>query len=258
MRSVMGKFDVPDAAFSADPLYTGGHDGCLTAREARHRQQIADGSMPYGDARRVLIAMNPNTAMRTLSGFAQLLAAVVRIYPERMDVVHTKTTLRKVLLNAPTPDRFHWYMNNVRYRSTLPNAMVKVMASGTTRNEQLHARLHAHYRVVSQVSRRMLAACVKTWLAADTAESARILAGGLSRKMSRSDMLPAIAASMDIFSAKAWSSFAAAPRGTWATLPLATLKKRVRRRGPTAAQGEIYDAIRAKTAKRQRVSMFGI
>ena len=49
----------------------------------------------------------------------------------------------QVFLNASSAVRFEWYMNECRYRSTLSPDDEKWLAVGTTRNEQIHARLNA-------------------------------------------------------------------------------------------------------------------
>jgi hypothetical protein len=49
----------------------------------------------------------------------------------------------KVFLNASSAVRFEWYMNECRCRSTLSADDEKWLAVGTTRNEQIHARLNA-------------------------------------------------------------------------------------------------------------------
>ena len=118
--------------------------------------------MPAAEAERVLRGVSPNTAMRTLAGYARLLAAVVRIYPERMDTPCGDTTIRASFLNATKPAHFQWLMNAVRYRSRLNAKQQRALASGTTRNEQLHHRLNSHFRQVLHTSQRLLKGAVKT------------------------------------------------------------------------------------------------
>ena len=78
----------------------------------------------------------------------------------------------RVYLTKPT--HFQWLMNAVRYRSRLSAQQRRALASGATRNEQLHHRLNSHFRQVLHISQRLLEGSVKTWLAADTAIPAEL------------------------------------------------------------------------------------
>ena len=53
---------------------------------------------------------------------------------------------------AATPDRFEWYMNNARIRTTLSARESTLMGSGTCGNEALHAELRVVFRQVYNVS----------------------------------------------------------------------------------------------------------
>ena len=255
-RSIMSKFDLPDPNLTDTELYSGGPVGDLTPMEEAYRRHIEHSTMPYGEAERVLRAMNPNIPMRSLAGFAQLCAALVRIYPQRMDVKCGKKTLRGTLMHATAPQTFQWLLNNTRYRTTLSAAAELAMSSGTTRNEQLHARLNRQFEKVVHISFRSLAASVKAWLAADTAVSARVLGGRLSKRISRVDMAPVVTSHMHPFTPDAWTTFIGSPVPAWVAGPPPSARKGARRAGPSAVQAEICDEIRAKVMKRKRPSLF--
>eukprot|EP00959_Pyramimonas_sp_CCMP1952_P192851 4032624-Pyramimonas_sp.AAC.1 len=63
--------------------------------------------------------MDPNAPMQSREQFAMLMAAIARVYPERMDVQYDKGTLRAQFIAACAPDRAEFYMNNIRYRARL-------------------------------------------------------------------------------------------------------------------------------------------
>ena len=199
VRSIMGKFNIPSKRLVDTVPYCGQVPLRLTAEEATETAHIRDGDLPHTEAKQCLLQMNPNVAMLSLAEFAHLIAAVVVVYPQHMDTTHDKTTLRRILLHACTPARFQWYLNNVRYRSSIPWQLERFMAAGTTRNEQLHARLNAHYRGTVSISKRVLTAEVNTWLAAEMAVFLKAFTAKLSRRMQRVDMLPFVASTTTIF-----------------------------------------------------------
>ena len=198
--------------------------------------------------------MDPNVAMHSLVELARLIAAVVVVYPEHMDTTHDKTTLRRILLHACTPDRFQWYLNNVRYRSSLPWHLERFMAVGMTRNEQFHARRNAHYRTTVSISKRILTAEVNTWLAAEMAIFLRALTAKLSRRVHRVDMLPFVASTTTICSHTDWLKFVSTARDPWQLT--ARTSRRVRRKGPSIDQEQVYKVIRGKTVKRVRSNVY--
>ena len=217
---------------------------------------VRHGDMEPSVAHDILTNMDPNAAMGSLGEFARLLAAVVVVYPERMDAAHDKTTLRAVLINACSPATFHWYFNNVKFRSGLPPHLEKFVASGTTRNEALHARLNAHFHTTTVISKRTLAAEVNTFLAAEMAVFVRALKAQVSRRVARVDRLPFVSSSTTIFTQEDWDAFVGAPQPEWTSAPKEQKRGSVKRKGPSAKQEEVYAAIRAKVNKRPRCSVY--
>ena len=258
MRSVMGKFDVPLVKRAREPLFSGGRLAELTEAQEAIRQHIQLGSMPHAEAKRILKTMDPNTAFPSLTSFMRTIAAVVRLYPDKLDVRHNNTTLRAILCHAASPRQFEWYVNNVRFRSRLPAELARHMASGTTRNEQKHAVLNSHFRQVRLVSDRVMKAELRGFHAAELSKSVTVQGGGLSRKLRGGDMLPVVAAGAALFDDRAWRRFMQVASST----PLAdtvapgAMERRRRRRGPSREQEEIYVAIQARATKRHRTSQW--
>ena len=135
MRAIMGKFNIPSSGPTDTAPYAGGSLPALTPGERDQVRHVETGDLSHQQGADILNDMDPNMPMQNLEEFAGLVAAVVAVYPERMDTKHDKTTLRRVLINACTPERFQWYMNSIRYRSAIPKAVEISMAAGTTRNE---------------------------------------------------------------------------------------------------------------------------
>ena len=166
-RSIMGKLNVACDRPAGQPLYAGAPAGEEDGAVDVMINYIESGDMDLQEAKVILKEMHPNTVMESRLEFARLVAAMVTMYPERMDMRHDKSTLRRKLLYACTHERFEWYMNPARYRSSLPVKLESFMAVGTTRNENLHARLNAQYRQVVLVSGlRAICGCV-WWRAGD-------------------------------------------------------------------------------------------
>jgi hypothetical protein len=257
MRSIMGKFNIPDPENPDQEPFRGGRLDKWDTEEGAMIQQIKDGAMPLAEAEQTLKDMNPNSAMKTLAEFARLIAAVVATYTQRLDIKNDKTTLRKVLLNACSPDRFQWYMNNVRYRTTLPPAQESYLAAGTTRNEQLHARLNAHYHTTVRISKRALDAELDTWLSAEMSVWTRAYGSRLTKRVTRVDMLPFVTATTTIFTQQRWKDFLAATPRVWVSEPKEdAVRKSAKRKGPTDLQEAIYRSIVDKTVKRPRASVY--
>ena len=257
VRVIMAKFEIPIAPMPTVSMYAGGPAPPLTRTDLVYRSHIRNGSLPLKEAQRVLTQMDPLAPITTLTCFAHLLAAVVRVYPEHMDIKRgkNKTSLRGTLLHVTTPEQFQWLLNNQRFRSTLPNDLNNAMASGTTRNEQYHSRLNAHFREVTQIAKRTLAAELKMWVAADISVSVRMTSGKWSRKISRADLLPPVAAQVQLFSADAWLEFAQVARTSRPATPLITSKSRKRRRSASSLQTDVFAAIQAKLTKKHRSSL---
>ena len=255
MRSIMGKFNIPSSEPTDAAPYAGGPLPALSQGEREQVRHIEAGDLSHQQAADILKDMDPNTPMQNLEEFVGLVAAVVAVYPERMDTKHDKTTLRRVLINACTPERFQWYMNSARYRSAIPKSVEASMGAGTTRNEQLHARLNSHFHTTVAVSRRTLTAEVNTWLLADMMVCARALNTKPCRRLTRSDMGPYVFSTTKPFSKATWAAFREEPLVQWKSDPKKA-KKALKRRGPSAEQLAIYKSIKEKTIKRPRSTIF--
>lgn len=130
------------------------------------------------------------------------------------------------------------------------------MAAGTTRNEQIHSRLNAHYRATIAISKRTLAAELKTWLACEQAVWLRAFGSRFTRRVSRANILPQVAASTTIFRQREWQAHLGEAKTEWACHPQGKASRGQKRRGPSHDQSAVYDAIRAKTVKRPRSSVY--
>lgn len=255
MRVIMGKFDMPDPSKPNETFYAGEKIQALTDKERRFVAMIKSGSMPESRAALVLKKMDPNAPMKTLVEFAELLAAVVVIYPERLDVRDDKTTLRSVLCNAASPERYQWYMNNVRHRTSLPPALEAKLGCGTTRNEQIHATVNRLYRTAICISRRVLDTQLAFWCVTSQMMFVRTLRRKLTRKMKVVDVNACMTASTCAFDALTWRKFAQMPAKLWkgSGQPAMAKRGKVKRGGPTDRQRSVYEAMLAKKTKVKRV-----
>ena len=129
------------------------------------------------------------------------------MYPERLDNKYDKTTLRRKFVHAASRAQFEWCMNSARFRSTLPKTLESFLAVGTTRNENLHARLNAQYRQVVWISKRCLSAEIETWLTTEMAVCARAMRSKLTKKINRADILGYVLKSLHAFTKAKFRSF---------------------------------------------------
>ena len=78
-----------------------------------------------------------------LAEWIRALAGVATLYPEEMKNKHSrkeKSRLR-LLMAAVTFQRYQWYLNNARLRSTVACQQAALLGTGTCGNEALHAEL---------------------------------------------------------------------------------------------------------------------
>ena len=82
----MGKFDIADPRRKHESFYTGAEQLTPSLEEVQLMQKIRTGSMQEKGAKQILTGMDPNAPMKSREEFASLIAALVAIYPQRMDV----------------------------------------------------------------------------------------------------------------------------------------------------------------------------
>lgn len=167
MRSSMRKFTMPERGLSRSDrqYYSGGLVAPPTMEEREAVNHIRLGDLPKKKAVDIIRAMDLDLPMKSLEEFATLIAALVRVYPERVDTKSDKTTLRGALVASCSRQKSEWYHNEIRFRTSLSLATEEWLGSGTTRNEQLHAHLNARWRETVGILPRMLDACHTTWSA---------------------------------------------------------------------------------------------
>ena len=91
------------------------------------------------------------------SGLAErirALAGVATLYPEGMKNKHSgkgKSRLR-LLMAAATFQRYQWYLNNARLRSTVACQQAALLGTGTCGSEALHAELRGVFRQAHNAS----------------------------------------------------------------------------------------------------------
>ena len=91
LRSIMGKFNVRDDSRRSQTFYTRVEKLTQTTHELLLLSKVHDGSMPRNPARECLTSMDPNTPISSRTEFVRLIAALVVVYPERLDKVMDKT-----------------------------------------------------------------------------------------------------------------------------------------------------------------------
>jgi hypothetical protein len=250
----MGKMNRQDPIRKREPYYTGATRLVQTDEEKKHLRYILNGDMPAASAKQTLRQMDPNTAMASRDEFVRLIAALTKVYPEKMDAKGDKITMRKTLIAACQPDRIEWFLNNIRFRSRLSKCEHRWLISGTTRNEQIHAFLNKLYRGVIHVSRRIMDAALQTWLAAEMAVFLQAYEKQTTVRTPRSELRPLVVSAITLFTDRAWMHHVGSVPTTWVSQP--RISKRKRRRGPSDAQEQLYKHIVGKLEPRSSKSVY--
>ena len=111
--------------------------------------------------------------------------------------------------------------------------------------------MNSSLKEITQISAPLLASVVKVWLAAEMAVSARMLAKRLPYKMTKVNVLPYVAESLEI----AWGEFVQVSRRKWKPVRIRGARSRKLRSGHTTVQKDVLAAIRAKIAPRSRLPL---
>jgi hypothetical protein len=256
VRAIMRKFNIAAKSRKDEALYSGRQALLTTDVEKKLMNSIVAGDMPKPEAMKILKTMNPNVAMKSREEFVRLIAALVVIYPQRLDVKTDKTTLRKILAAACQPERTEWYFNNIRYRSRLTDADDKFLGNGTCRNEQLHATLNTQYRGIVNITSRMLNAQLRVWLAAEMAVFIRAMETSTTVNIKRVNLRPMVVSGIELFSRQDWALLLRTPKTIWVSGTKQQKNPDKLRRGPQPEQEEVYKAISEKIVKRKRHTVY--
>ena len=123
-------------------------------KELYFYKHLCEYSLPREELDLAIADMKSARAWTDLASWIRSLAALATMFPDEVANKNTrkgKSRLR-ILMAAATPDRFEWYMNNARIRTTLSARESTLMGSGTCGNEALHAELRGVFRQVYNVS----------------------------------------------------------------------------------------------------------
>ena len=120
-------------------------------KEPYFYKHLCEYSRPREELAMAIADMKSARAWTDLAYWIRSLAAVATMFPDEVASKNTwkgKSKLR-ILMAAATPDRFEWYMNNAKIRTTLSARESTLMGSSTCGNEALHAELRSVFRQVS-------------------------------------------------------------------------------------------------------------
>lgn len=257
LRSIMGKFAFPEKSRATEPFYTGKELLTQSTEESKYRSQILTGVMPRKEAKRILKSMDPNIAMKSREEFAKLLAALVVIYPQKLDIKRrAKTTLRNTLIAICQPQRAEWYMNNMRFRSRLTPTENNFLGTGTCRNEQVHSTLNTSYAQTVRISKRMLNAQLQMWIGAEMVVFLRAMESSATVSVRRSDLRQIVLDGIELFTTSLWKTHVASKTAAWVSGLKTQKNARRHRRGVPNDQEEVYNTIRAKILPVKRGSVY--
>jgi hypothetical protein len=256
-RTIMGKFSIPDATRKSERFYTGSPIQ-PTQKEKDLMSYITGQPMRKPDAKRILLKMNPKVAVKSREEFVELVAAVVSIYTDKLDVKTNSTTLRNILTAACQPPRIEWYLNNVRFRSRLSSDANEWLGTGTTRNENLHALLNAQYSNIVSISKQMLIAELQTWLTGEMVVFVQTFKNHTTVGVKRADRRAIILAKVDVFTDGVWKQHVASKCPVWTKSECRGARVNRKSTKKLSVQEEIYQKIQSKAVKGKRKRVYSI
>ena len=98
-------------------------------------------------------AVTSTNGTEAWSGLAEWIRALAALYTEGMKHKHSrkgKSRLR-LLVAAATFQRYRWYLNSARLRSTVACQQTALLRTGTCGNEALHAEFRGVFRQAQNV-----------------------------------------------------------------------------------------------------------
>ena len=157
LRRLVSKFNVELPEGLPDHLYEpfkGDVQHVMDEREVYLNDHLRMTSLPREEMKQAIADMKSSKAWVDLASWIRALAAVATSFPHELVNKNSrkgKSRLR-ILMAAATFQRFQWYLNNARIRTTLSVRESALMAAGTCGNEALHAELRGVFRQVYNVS----------------------------------------------------------------------------------------------------------
>ena len=146
----------------------------------------------------------------------------------------------------------------MRYRSRLTAGANALLATGTTRNEQVHATLNSDFRQIIHVSQQMLGAQLRTWGAMELALAHRALGGRTTVRVKHADMRPFVVASTQLFGKDSWSAHVESAQAHFEGIGPRAPTRRMPRRGPTEHQEHVFRCIRDAKRPGGRAAIFDL
>ena len=257
LRLIMAKLTKVRSDLPSDhwgPPHTGKEVVVFSSSENDARSQILHSSMGEKHARNVLHHLDGDMPWATVLDFMKALAALSKIYSVEMKrTTADGSTLRRLLFNATSQHKLHFYFNNQRHRHSMPTSKLSLMSSGTSGNETVHRDINQWCRNGAE------------WFST-TAELhfsinrfGRLLSHNTAlysptlRQLRQSDVLARAAASMAIPSAD-WSSYCGLLRREGAdllapaSLPLFQERQGIKRKIERARNNSVETALRKPAA----------
>ena len=120
----------------------------LTPPQEYMRQRVLDGGLDKTQAVKFRSTLDTETPFIDVLEFITALASLVALFWHEV----TRKTfvqgarLSKILWRACAPRRVQYYLNNMRFRHSLPCHMLEMLGSGTSTNETLHNEINTWFR----------------------------------------------------------------------------------------------------------------
>ncbi|CAE7260379.1 unnamed protein product [Symbiodinium sp. CCMP2592] len=201
LRACLGKFNSTDSTVTANrwgAFFTGQRATPLSARERTLRDQILSGGMSASKASSILQQAE-----------AKALAAISKIFRNEVERKGEKKGkfVFQHLAYAAEAERLEWLLNNLRFRSTQPSAVLSLLSSGATSNEALHAEMRSWLRQIQSMHQSSLLLKCSVFRLRKLLEDNTALHRPTARQMTPGHVL-ARRLGQNLWSTRAWQQFA--------------------------------------------------
>ena len=212
LRACLGKFNSSDSTATAErwgALFTGQHATPLSARETTLREQILSGGMSASKASSILQQAEAKVVWASRTEFTEALAAISKIFRNEVERKGEKKGkfVFQHLAYAAEAERLEWLLNNLRFRSTQPSAVLSLLSSGTTSNEALHAEMRSWFRQIQSMHQSSLLLKCSVFRLRKLLEHNTALHRPTARQMTPGHVL-ARRLGQNMWSTRAWQQFA--------------------------------------------------
>ena len=233
LRLIMCKFARRDTSIDKKawgPVFHGDSPTPLNREEENMRSILLNMSMSMPRAKAIQSNMSADKPFFTRIDFIEALASLVKLFNDEVQrkVTGSNKSLYTILWCATSPERMEWLFNNIRCRYMLPLSVLKLLSSGSTSNEALHAEINGWFRQTQQLHQSTLKLKLDILTLGKLVQHNSAMYRPTSRHMT-AGLVMARSLAVDVWNKKQWkewcSQLKTAKRVNKAPLPLTLQRK---------------------------------